>query len=97
MKNFKFFSKRYYTFRDLNFNVDSYDPNMIRTRIIFDNGYGASVVRGPYTYGGSEGLFELVVLDSNGDLCYDTPISNDVMGWLNPNDITRKFKEIQDL
>lgn len=51
-------------------------------RFRFDNGWGASVVRGPYTYGGPEGFFELAVLDSEGLLNYDTPVTSDVEGWL---------------
>lgn len=51
----------------------------------FANGYGASVVCGPHTYGGSVGLFELAVLKFEGKgwtLTYDTPITNDVEGHL---------------
>ena len=33
----------------------------------FDNGYGASVVRSQYTYGGKEGLWELAVARYTGD------------------------------
>jgi len=29
---------------------------------LFENGYGVSVVRGPYTYGGRHGLYEIAVL-----------------------------------
>jgi len=39
-------------------------------RYKFPNGYGASVVRGPYTYGGPEGLFELAVFGQDGHLNY---------------------------
>jgi hypothetical protein len=51
----------------------------------FGNGYGASVVTGEYTYGGDAGLYELAVIHFDGDdfeLTYDTPITDDVVGWL---------------
>jgi len=51
----------------------------------FGNGYGASVVQGPYTYGGPMGLYELAVLVFDGDdheLTYDTPVTDDVEGHL---------------
>ena len=68
-----------------------------RSYMIFDNGYGVSVVRGPHSYGGQKGLYELAVLDSDGDVCYDTPITNDVIGFLKPEDVTRYMIEIQQL
>ena len=46
----------------------------------FDNGYGASVVKHDGSYGGKQGLYEIAVLDSTGDLCYSTPITDDVIG-----------------
>lgn len=56
----------------------------------FPNGYGVSVVRvSGFTYGSDQGLFELAVLEYHGDgindykLTYDTPITDDVIGWLN--------------
>ena len=47
----------------------------------FDNGYGASVVKHDASYGGKQGLYEIAVLDSKGDLCYSTPITDDVIGY----------------
>ena len=46
----------------------------------FENGYGASVVSHDGSYGGKQGLYEIAVLDSKGDLCYSTPITDDVIG-----------------
>ena len=47
----------------------------------FENGYGASVVKHDSSYGGKQGLYEIAVLDSTGDLCYSTPITDDVIGY----------------
>ena len=46
----------------------------------FENGYGASVVQHSGSYGGNQGLYEIAVLDSTGDICYSTPITDDVVG-----------------
>ena len=46
----------------------------------FDNGFGASVVKHSGSYGSDKGLYEIAVLDSDGDLCYSTPITDDVIG-----------------
>jgi len=46
----------------------------------FPNGYGASVIQGTYTYGGPDGLWEVAVLKGE-NLCYDTPITDDVLGY----------------
>ena len=68
----------------------------------FENGYGASVVSGvTFTYGGDEGLQELAVLKfSNAesyDLCYDTEITDDVLGYLTEGDVTDLLKRIEEL
>ena len=47
----------------------------------FDNGYGASVICHFGTYGGDKGLFEVAVM-KDGEIVYDTPVTNDVVGWL---------------
>jgi len=84
------------TFNDLEFKQDI-QRGLNAARIMFDNGYGASVVVGPYTYGGEDGLYELAVLDSNGKLTYETPITSDVEGYLSEDDVTKLLKQIQSL
>jgi hypothetical protein len=59
----------------------------------FANGYGISAVRGIGTYGTDSGLWELAVLQFNGpgwedfELTYDTPITDDVIGWLDEAEV----------
>jgi hypothetical protein len=67
----------------------------------FKNNYGASIVRGPYTYGGSEGLYELAVIefDYKDDyrLVYDTPITEDVIGHLTWEEVESYLTQIEAL
>lgn len=63
----------------------------------FDNGYGASVISGQYTYGGNDGKFEIAVLDSTGDITYDTPITSDVIGWLDFGEVDIVLEKIKNL
>ena len=68
----------------------------------FANGYGASVVKGEHTYGGEEGLWELAVIifakgtDNNHtyELVYDTPITQDVEGNLNDDEVEKLLDQI---
>ena len=60
----------------------------------FDNGYGASVVKHDMSYGSKDGLYEIAVLDNNGALCYDTPITDDVIGYLSTVDVEQYLAEI---
>lgn len=46
----------------------------------FKNGYGASVIRHQYSYGGDKGLYEVAVLKDD-NICYDTPLTTDVIGY----------------
>ena len=84
------------TFNDLEFKPHS-NMDGIMSRIEFENGYGASIVKGEYTYGGKDGLYELAVLNSNGDLIYDTPITSDVEGYLSEAQVTDLLIKIQQL
>lgn len=62
----------------------------------FKNGYGASVLRSSYSFGGDRGLFELAVL-KGGDICYNTPITNDVIGYLTADEVTEYLQQIEKL
>ena len=83
-------------FKDLEFKTHP-QLNGIITRITFDNGYGASVVKHEHSYGGDKGLYELAVLGKDGHITYDTPITNDVIGYLRPMDVTDVMEKIQQL
>ena len=86
------------TFNDLEFKEHpAGDEYGITSRIQFDNGYGVSVVTGLYTYGGPDGLYELAVIDSNGEICYTTSITNDVIGYLRHEDVTDVMAKVQQL
>lgn len=85
------------TFKDLEFKSHPNHLGGVQAVITFDNGYGASVVCTPHTYGGDKGLYELAVLGTDGHLTYSTPVTNDVMGYLRPEDVTDVMAKIQQL
>jgi hypothetical protein len=63
----------------------------------FGNGYGASVVSSDLSYGGKQGLFEVAVLDLAGNIVYDTPVTGDVLGYLDFDGVAKTLREIQCL
>ena len=82
------------TFNELNFV--SRDINGKQARVTFPNGYGASVVIGPYTYGGRDGLYEMAVFKGE-NICYDTPITSDVLGYLTTEEVENYLSRIEEL
>ena len=87
------------TFQDLEFEQINDAPFMVgkKARMHFDNGFGVSVVSHTYSYGGKNGLFEIAVLDKDGNLTYDTPVTSDVIGYLTEEDVTNVMKQVQEL
>jgi hypothetical protein len=84
------------TFNDLEFKQDI-QRGLNAARVMFDNGYGASVIIGPHTYGGEDGLYELGVLGKDKKLTYDTPVTDDVEGYLSEAQVTDLLIKIQQL
>ena len=64
----------------------------------FENGYGASVACHTHSYGGDEGLYEMVLTDDDGDIITSPtdPTSNwqDVKGYLILSEVEAYLKEI---
>ena len=67
----------------------------------FENGYGASVVCHEFSYGGCQGLKELAVIkfrkDDKWSLCYETEITDDVLGYLTDEDVADLLVQIEAL
>lgn len=97
------------TFKDLEFKTHHFGEG-IQSIIYFDNSYGASVIRSPFSYGGNSGKYELAIYlnrvvtnDETGEqtiqgsICYDTHITNDVIGDLTEEEVTDYLRQIQEL
>ena len=69
-------------------------------KIQFDNGYGASVACHTGSYGGDEGLFEMVLTDDDGDVITspNDPSSSwqDVKGYLTLSEVEAYLTEISE-
>lgn len=63
----------------------------------FENGWGVQVARGPQTIGGDAGLFELRVLDSNGEYCDTSIVASGPVGHLTPEQVTDYLSQILSL
>ena len=88
-------------FTDLDFQPHPhYTTDGVQAKHFFPNGYGVSVVRFPGSYDCEQGLYEVAVIKGNTDyfeLCYDTPITDDVMGHRDEQDVEIIMKEVADL
>lgn len=70
---------------------DGEHPVNEQTLVTFKNGYTASIISGPRTYG-----TELAVL-KDGEITYDTPITNDVLGHLTDTSLRIALEDIAAL
>lgn len=60
----------------------------------FPNGYGISVIFGNMFYSNGKDTYEVAVL-SNGKLCYDSGIADDVVGHCSEIEVTELMEKIQ--
>jgi hypothetical protein len=61
------------------------------------NGYGLSAICHADSYGGLEGLWEVAVLNPDGGIDYSTPITSDVIGWLEPTQVAEIVLQVAAL
>lgn len=96
---------------NLNLNYEGFETNLIseepsfggvQYRFRFDNRYGASVIKHKYSYGSDDDLWELAVLFYSvvcpkGEITYDTPITEDVEGYLTDEEVRNLLAQIKEL
>jgi hypothetical protein len=66
----------------------------------YPNGYGASIVQHNFSYGHDQGLWELAVIkgkEAHWGICYDTPITSDVLGHLSEAEVEDVLLQIEAL
>ena len=84
------------TFADLEHLPHPNHGNGTQARMDFENGYGVSVIRSSYSYGGDRGLYEMAVM-RDGDIDYSTPVTDDVLGHLSEAEVTEHMAAVQTL
>lgn len=62
----------------------------------FDNGYGASVLKGGPFYT-KNGTYEVAVIDAEGNLTCETPVTDDVLGYLSESEANEALAQIAAL
>ena len=94
---------------NLNLNYEGFEDYLvymkpknggIQYQFRFDNNYGASVIKGPYSYGGDRDLWELAVISwdrGEYEIRYDTDITSDVEGYLEDEEVRDLLKQIKEL
>lgn len=71
----------------------------IQKKYRFPNDFGASVVKHRCSYGYEKDLWEIAILKFIGDesnLCYNTPITDDVLGHQSDKNVKEVLKKIKD-
>lgn len=93
--------KQIKTFEDLDFRP--HDLSVLEiykdckmSNMEFENGYGVSVIFGNAFYSNGIDSYELAVL-KDGQICYDSEITNDVIGGIKKEEVTEIMKKIQML
>lgn len=67
-----------------------------QAKMTFENGYGISVLFGSIFYSNGIDTYEVAVL-WNGNVCYDTLITNDVIRNISAEKVSEIMKQIQEL
>lgn len=81
------------TFEDLEFVEGT---GWTRATLDFDNGYGVSVLTGGLTFTCTLAPYEVAVT-YNGEPCYTTDITDNLLMFQDAKEVTEIMKRIQDL
>lgn len=93
-------------FCDLQFKPHiNYPDTGVQATHFFENGYGVSVVQfttpyGSGSYGADEGLYEVAILQGvaeNWNICYDTVLTDDVLGYQSEEEVEVLLYEVENL
>lgn len=81
-------------FEDLKFkNHRDYPVFDKHARHDFPNGYGISVLTGKHAYC-DDNTYEVAIMH-NGKLCYNTPLTDDVLGYQTKEDINKILAKLE--
>ena len=94
-------------FSDIKFRCHGIDPEGVHAIVRFKNGYGLSIVRHSYSYGGSKGLYELALLkigtlkgasqENDWELVLNNELGYpDVRGWMKEEDVEHELNKIEN-
>ena len=88
-------------FSNLQFNPHkNYPDTGVQAKHFFDNGYGVSVVSFPGSYGFRDGLYESAVLkgtEEDWEICYDSVITDDVIGHQTEEEVEVLLHDVENL
>ncbi len=82
--------------KDLEFK-EHYTLSGTQAIVSFPNGYAASILTGGWFYTDDEHPYEIAVMTSEGAICYGTPITDDVVGYLTEDEANEILKKISEL
>ena len=87
------------TFKDIKFKKHNLYPHFEKHGMVFfSNGYGVSVISGEDAYSDDSHPYELAVLagsESHHGITYSTPITDDVVGYLDEDGVTEIMEKVQ--
>lgn len=83
-------------FEDLEFKPHPSGMGGRQARHDFENGYGVSVIQGRMFYTNDDDEYEIAIM-KDGDLTYDTYITEGVLGYQTVEDINKVLKQVEEL
>lgn len=77
-------------FEDIKFDRHKGDSNAIQGWVNFENGYEVSIIKGSFSHGGRQGLYEIGVFKNNR-MCDPLGWGDEVKGWLTPERVEEEL------